>query len=134
MTPLGIVNPESLGAPQGFSHGVIATGGRVLFVAGQAGWSGGGLAPDFATQFARALDQVLKVVEQAGGQPSDIARLTIYVTDLNAYKASREALGQHWKARLGRYYPATTLVEVKGLVDEGAVVEIEETAVIGASR
>jgi len=134
MTPLDIVNPESLGAPKGFSHGVVATGGRVLFVAGQAGWGGGGRAPDFATQFARALDQVLKVVEQAGGQATDIARLTIYVTDLNAYKASREALGNEWKARLGRYYPATTLVEVKGLVDEGAVVEIEATAVIGASR
>ena len=128
-----IINPQSLGAPRGFSHGVLAPpGGRWLFVAGQAGWTAGlGEAPDFAAQFARALDQVLTVVKQAGGEPTDVARLTVYVTDLDAYRASRAALSEAWHSRFGRYYPAMTLVEAKGLVDEGAVVEIEATAVIG---
>ena len=137
MAPLDIVNPESLGKPTGFNHGVLASGGRVLFIAGQAGWehsADGTPPPSFPEQFARALDKVIAVVQEAGGQPTDIARLTIYVTDLNEYRGAREQLGQDWKARLGRYYPATTLVEVKGLVDEDAVVEIEATAVIGASR
>jgi len=132
MPPFELVNPEAFGAPKGFSHGVLAAAnGRLLFVAGQAGWSGGGRAPDFATQFARSLDQVLAVVKEAGGAGTDVVRLTVYVTDLAAYRSSRAALGEIWKQRFGRYYPAMTLVEAKGLVDEGAMVEIEGTAVIG---
>jgi enamine deaminase RidA (YjgF/YER057c/UK114 family) len=129
-----IVNPESLGAPKGWSNGVLAgEGGRLLFVAGQSGWEEGaaGDAPGFAAQFARALDKVLVVVGAAGGRPADVARLTIYVTDLAAYRASLKALGEAWRARFGKYYPAMSLVEVKGLVDRGALVEIEATAVIG---
>ena len=129
-----IVNPESLGAPKGWSNGILApAGGRLLFVAGQAGWPRGapGAPDDLAAQFARALDQILTVVREAGGQPRDVARLTVYVTDLAAYRASRKALGDAWRERFGDYYPAMALLEVKGLVDEGAVVEIEATAVIG---
>ncbi len=132
-----IVNPEALGAPKGWNHGLLAPkDGRLLFIAGQAGWRRGapGEPPGFVDQFARALDQVLAVVKQAGGQPTDLARLTLYVTDLTAYRASPEALGQAWRARLGNHYPAMALVEVKGLVDHGALVEIEATAVIGGSR
>jgi enamine deaminase RidA (YjgF/YER057c/UK114 family) len=132
-----IVNPPSLSAPMGFSHGILApAGARMLFVAGQAGWPRGSSGPPdgFVAQFARALDQALEVVKQAGGQPTDLARLTVYVTDLAAYRAQRGALGDVWRARMGRYYPAMALVEVKGLVDPGALVEIEATAVIGGSR
>jgi enamine deaminase RidA (YjgF/YER057c/UK114 family) len=149
MSKLEIVNPESLGEPKGFSHGIIAQGGRMVFIAGQPGHvpgspgasgpsgasdpSGapGAPPPPFEEQFAHALDRVIAVVNGAGGQPTDIVRLTIYVTDLKAYLSSREHLGERWKERFDRYYPATTLVEVKGLVDEGAVVEIEATAMIG---
>lgn len=129
-----IVNPESLGAPKGFSHGVLApAGGRVLFVAGQAGWENEapGEPPGFADQFARALDKVLTVVREAGGTPDEVARLTVYVTDLADYRAALGSLGEVWRARMGRYYPAMALVEVKGLVDRGARVEIEATAVLG---
>ena len=132
-----IINPESLGAPKGWSHGVLAPReGRVLFVAGQTGWGSDapGTPPDFTGQFARALDKVLEVVRAAGGTPADVARMTVYITDLAAYRASLEALGEAWRARFGRYYPAMALVEVKGLVDRGAVVEIEATAVIGGAR
>jgi enamine deaminase RidA (YjgF/YER057c/UK114 family) len=132
--PFEIVNPKSLAAPRGFNHGMLAPpGGRLLLVAGQAGWPPGSTgAPDgFVAQFGRALDQTLAVVREAGGAPSDVGRLTVYVTDLAAYRASLKALGEAWRARFGAHYPAMALVEVHGLVDPGAVVEIEATAVIG---
>lgn len=129
---LKIVNPKSLGEPKGWNNGLVApAGGRLLFVAGQAGWeTDAGDPPGFADQFGRALDKVLAVVREAGGGPEEIARLTIYVTDLAAYERARKAVGEAWRARLGRYYPAVALLEVKGLVDRGAVVEIEATAVL----
>jgi enamine deaminase RidA (YjgF/YER057c/UK114 family) len=129
-----IVNPKSLAAPRGFNHGMLAPpGGRLLFVAGQAGWPPGATgAPDgFAAQFARALDQALAVVREAGGAPSDVGRLTVYVTDLAAYRAHLKALAEAWRARFGAHYPAMALVEVKGRVEPGAVDEIQATAVIG---
>jgi enamine deaminase RidA (YjgF/YER057c/UK114 family) len=134
---LEIVNPESLGAPKGWNNGMLApSGGRLLFVAGQAGWENdaAGAAPGFAAQFARALDKVLTVVRAAGGAPDDVARMTVYVTDLSAWRASLEPLGEAWRARFGKHYPAMALLEVKGLVDRGALVEIEATAVVGGSR
>ena len=131
------VNPEALGAPSGWNNGVLAPkDGRILFIAGQAGWETDlpGTPPDFVGQFARALDRVLAIVRDAGGEPTDLARLTIYVTDLSSYAASRKALGALWRERLGKHYPAVAMLEVKGLVDRGAVVEMEATAVIGGKR
>ncbi|MGE5179818.1 MAG: RidA family protein [Bacteroidota bacterium] len=128
-----IVNPRALGAPKGWNNGLLApAGGRLLFVAGQAGWEEEtpGSPPAFAAQFARALDKVLAVIAEAGGRPEDLARLMIYVTDLAAYRSARKEIGDAWRARLGRFYPAVALVEVKGLVDRGAMVEMEATAVI----
>jgi len=129
-----LVNPESLGVPRGWNHGILAPpGGRLLFVAGQVGWeeSAPGEPPGFVEQFARALDKVLAVVKAAGGGPDDLARLTVYVTDLGLYRASLRPLGEVWRSRCAKYYPAMALVEVKGLVDRGALLEIEATAVIG---
>ena len=132
-----IVNPETLGAAKGWNHGLLAPkGGRLLFVAGQAGLehAAPGESPGFVDQFARALDKVLTVVREAGGEPADVARLTVYVTDLAAYRASLKPLAEAWRARFGKHYPAMALVEVKGLLDRGAVLEMEATAVIGGSR
>jgi len=132
-----IVNPESLGVPRGWNHGMLAPrNGRLLFVAGQVGieLDGSGAPPGFVDQSARALDRVLAVVREAGGQPVDIGRLTVYVTDLAAYRAGLRPLGEAWRARFGRHYPAMALVEVKGLVDRGAMVEMEATAVIPGDR
>jgi len=132
-----IVNPKSLGEPKGWNNGLIAPpGGRLLFVAGQAGWESdaAGLAPGFVEQFGRALDKVMAVVREAGGSAEDVGRVTIYVTDLAAYQANRKALGEAWRARLGKHYPAVAMLEVKGLVDRGALVEIEATAVLGGAR
>jgi len=131
-----IVNPKSLGEPKGWNNGLLAPpGGRLLFVAGQAGWEtdAAGDAPGFVEQFGRALDKVMAVVREAGGGAEDVGRVTIYVTDLAAYQANRKALGEAWRARLGKHYPAVAMLEVKGLVDRGAVVEIEATAVLGGT-
>jgi len=128
-----IVNPESLGEPRGWSHGMLApAGGRVLFVAGQtARGPDGGIVPGgFVSQFDLALGRVLRVVREAGGEPRDVGRMTVYVTDLAAYRGSLASLGEAWRRHMGRHYPAMALVEVQGLVDEGALVEIEATAVL----
>jgi enamine deaminase RidA (YjgF/YER057c/UK114 family) len=132
-----LVNPEALGEPKGWNNGLLAPkDGRLLFVSGQAGWESEapGEPPGFVEQFAHALDKVLLVVREAGGEALDLARVTIYVTDLAAYRASMKPLGEAWRARMGKHYPAVALLEVKGLVDRGAMVEIEATAVIAGSR
>lgn len=132
-----IINPEALGAPKGWNNGLLApAGGRLLFVAGQSGWESAapGEPPGFTDQFARALDKVLTVVRAAGGLPSDVARLTVYVTDLALYRESLKPLGDAWRARFDKHYPAMALVEVKGLVDRGALLEVEATAVVGGDR
>jgi NAD(P)-dependent dehydrogenase (short-subunit alcohol dehydrogenase family) len=128
-----IINPESLGAPRGWNNGMLArAGGRTLFVAGQTARGGSGEQPpaDFVGQFDRALANVLAVVRQAGGRPEDIGRLTIYVTDVAQYRASLKPLGAAYRRLMGTHYPAMALVQVKGLVDERALVEIEATAVL----
>jgi enamine deaminase RidA (YjgF/YER057c/UK114 family) len=129
-----IFNPEQLGEHKGWNNGLLApAGARALFVAGQAGWeeSAQGRPPDFVDQFAHSLDKILAVVRAAGGKATDVARITIYTTDLDAYTDGLKPLGEAWRARFGRHYPAVTLVQVKGLVDPGCVVEIEATAMIG---
>jgi enamine deaminase RidA (YjgF/YER057c/UK114 family) len=128
-----VINPESLGAPRGYNNGMLASpGGRILFVAGQVATDGDGrvIAGDMAAQWARALENVLAVVGAAGGDATHIGRMTIFVTDKAEYLAARMALGAVWRRIMGSHYPAMTLVEVKGLVEEAAVVEIEATAVI----
>jgi enamine deaminase RidA (YjgF/YER057c/UK114 family) len=119
--------------PKGYANGIAAQG-EVLFVAGQIGWDASGVIPsdDMAIQFAQALDNVIAVVRAAGGAPTDIARMTVYVTDLFAYRASRREIGEAWRARLGKHYPAMALVGVAGLLEPRAKVEIEATAMLEA--
>jgi enamine deaminase RidA (YjgF/YER057c/UK114 family) len=129
---LHTINPRELGEPRGFAHGVVAPAGRTLYVAGQIATDEAGriTSGDFAEQFDRALDRVLTVVRDAGGRPDQIARMTVYVTSMERYRDSRRALGDVWKRRMGSHYPAMALVAVAALVDSGAVVEIEATAVL----
>lgn len=128
---LTIVNPDSLARPRGYSHGIKGEG-QILFVAGQVGWNREGriVSDDFVAQFAQALDNVIDVVWTAGGKPESIARMTVYVTDKAEYVRRQRDLGVAWRKRLGRHYPAMTLVEVKALLEEGAQVEIEATALL----
>ncbi|MCB1057301.1 MAG: RidA family protein [Acidobacteria bacterium] len=127
------VNPPELVPPRGWNHGMLApAGGRLLFVAGQTARRDESerLPSSFVEQFARALDNLLAVVRAAGGTAEDVGRLTVYVTDLPAYQASLKPLGEAYRERMGRHFPAMALVEVNALVDPGAVVEIEATAVL----
>lgn len=131
-----VINPEELGRPRGWSNGVLAPDGvRLLFVAGQTAADADGRVADhgFAAQFETALRKVLAVVAAAGGTPAHIGRITAYVTDMEAYRASRKRLGELWREHMGTWYPAMTLVQVSSLVDENASVELEATAAIPAA-
>ena len=117
--------------PKGFSNGVV-TGKKTLYVAGQVGWNAKQEFErhDFAGQFAQALDNVLAVVRAAGATPQSVVKMTIYVTDLAAYRDAQRALGPVWRERFGRHFPAMALVGVAGLVEQGALVEIETTCAV----
>ena len=128
-----IINPDALGRPSGWNHGMLAPAhGRVLFVAGQTGVDASGSAPSasLAEQWERALARVVAVVRAAGGTPEHIGRITVYVTDRAAYLASLKPLGEIHRRLLGRHYPAMALLEVQALVDPNALVEMEATAVL----
>ncbi len=128
-----LINPESLGSPKGYSNGVLTdAGGRLLFVAGQIGWNNEQtiVSEDFVAQFDRALANVITVVTEAGGSPQQIARLAIYVTNKSEYSDRRDEVGQSYRAHLGKHFPAMVLVEVKSLLDDAALVEIEAIAVL----
>jgi enamine deaminase RidA (YjgF/YER057c/UK114 family) len=132
-TGLRPVNPEELGAPRGYSNGMLApAGGRLLFVAGQIAWDGEQrlVAQDFPGQFARALVNAVAVVRAAGGGPEHVARLTLYVTDRRQYLADLPAVGDAYRRVMGCHYPAMALLEVQALLEPGALVEIEATAVL----
>ncbi len=128
-----IFNPDSLGPPSGWNNGLLApAGSRVLFVAGQAGSDDSGtiVSDDFVDQFDAALARSITVVEEAGGGPENIARFTIFVTDMAEYRSSLKPLGARYRDRMGRHYPAMALVAVSEMVDPRAKVEIEATAVL----
>ena len=128
-----IINPKSLGAPRGYSNGVLTeAGGRLLFIAGQIAWDGRQqiVSDDLVDQFDRALASVITVVTEAGGAPEQIARLVIYVLDKNEYKARMKQMGERYRARMGKHFPAMLLVEVAGLLEDRAKVEIEGVAIL----
>jgi enamine deaminase RidA (YjgF/YER057c/UK114 family) len=127
------INPESLGVPRGYSNGVLAeSGGRLLFIAGQIAWDAEQriVSADFVEQFDRALANVITVVLEAGGHAEQIARLLIYVTDKNEYRSRTREIGERYRARMGHHFPTMALIEVKGLLEDDAKIEIEGIAVI----
>jgi len=127
------INPQSLGAPRGYSNGVLTeAGGKLLFIAGQIAWDESQtiVSSDFVEQFERALTNVIAVVTAAGDRPEQIARLVIYVTDKKEYCAHTRAVGERYRALMGRHFPAMVLVEVKSLLDDDAKIEIEAIAVL----
>lgn len=126
------INPESLAPPRGYQNGVLMEPGRFLFVAGQIGWDAKmNIVSDSLTeQFRQALTNVLDVVQEAGGRPEHIGRLTIYVTDKHEYLRETRAIGEAYRSVLGKTYMAMALVQVAALLEDRAKVEIEATAVI----
>lgn len=128
---LSVVNPDSLARPVGYNNGIKGQG-ELLFVAGQIGWTREGrlVSEDLVAQFAQALENVLEVVWAAGGRSESIARMTLFVTSKAEYRRRSKALGAAYRKRMGKHFPAMTLVEVKSLFDDGAKVEIEATALL----
>jgi enamine deaminase RidA (YjgF/YER057c/UK114 family) len=126
------VNPPELAAPSGFAHAVIATGGRLVFLAGQTALHEDGsiVGGSVAEQFEVALRNLLTALAAAGGQPTDLASLTIYATDLEDYRAHGREIGAVWRRLAGRDYPAMAAIGVSRLWDPAALVEVQGFAVI----
>lgn len=127
------MNPPSLPTPSGFAHTVIATGGRLVFLAGQTALdaSGSVVGATVVEQFERALSNLLTALAAVGGQPTDLASLTVYAVDLADYRAHGREIGAVWRQLAGRSYPATAAIGVSRLWDEAALVEVQGLAVVG---
>jgi enamine deaminase RidA (YjgF/YER057c/UK114 family) len=125
------LQPPGWARPKGFSNG-IACSGRLVFIAGQIGWTGEGKweANDFAGQFRQALKNILSVLAEAGGKPQHIVRLTWYVLDKREYLNAIRSVGETYRELMGRHYPTMAVVQVSGLVEDEARLEIEATAVV----
>ena len=129
------INPDSLGAPSGYSHGLLADAhGKLLFIAGQVAWNQQQkiVSDDFVEQFDQALANVVTILSAAGGEPEHIARLIIYVTDKIEYRERTKEVGERYRKHMGRHFPAMVLVQVAGLLEDAARVEIEGMAVLPA--
>jgi len=128
-----LINPDALGAPSGYSNGLLVDGGgKLLFIAGQIAWDQNQkiISDDFVEQFDKALANVITVVRAAGGEANNIARLVIYVTDKIEYRERTKEVGDRYRKHMGKHFPAMVLVQVAGLLDDRAKVEIEGMAVI----
>lgn len=128
------LQPAGWKAPKGYANGLVVTGAsKLVFVAGQIAWDADQKlvgAGDMAAQFAQVLRNVVAVVRAAGGEPRHIVRMTCYVTDKQLYLASTREIGAHWREILGKHFPAMALVQVAGLLEPGALIEIEATAAL----
>jgi enamine deaminase RidA (YjgF/YER057c/UK114 family) len=129
-----VIHPSHFPKPRGYANGILTDmpGGRMLHIAGQIGWDKNAhiVSPDFAVQFLQALDNVIDIVRDAGGATEHIVKLLVFVTDLDKYREGASAIGEGWRGRLGKYYPAMSLVKVAGLLEPGALVEIEGVAIL----
>jgi enamine deaminase RidA (YjgF/YER057c/UK114 family) len=125
------VNPPDLAQPSGFSHAVTGSG-RIIFLAGQTALdtSGQVVGGGIAGQFEKALSNLLTALRAAGGAPGQLASLTIYVTDMDDYKAHGREIGQAWRRLAGRDYPAMAAIGVTRLWDAEALVEVQGFAVL----
>jgi enamine deaminase RidA (YjgF/YER057c/UK114 family) len=126
------INPPGLSPPTGFSHAVVATGTRVVFLAGQTALDTDGkvVGDTLPEQFTRALTNLLTALRAAGGTPADLARVTVYTTDVAAYRTHARDLGRTWRQLAGRDYPAMAVVQVVRLWDEQAMIELDGFAVL----
>lgn len=126
------INPEELSPATGFSHAVVASGGRLVFLAGQTALDGAGkvVGATLPQQFERALANLLAALAEAGGSPAELARVTVYAVDVADYRACATELGRIWRRLAGREYPAMAVVGVVRLWDEAALVELDGLAVL----
>lgn len=129
-----VLLPEGWAAPIGYANGIAVAAGRVVFIAGQVGWDTQQKfhSTEIAPQFEQALQNVLAVLAQAGGEPRHICRITAFCCDKPAYLAARRELGAIWRKRMGTHYPAMSMIFVADLLDHPAKIELEATAVLPA--
>jgi enamine deaminase RidA (YjgF/YER057c/UK114 family) len=125
------VEPASFPKPRGYTNGIISEG-RSLHISGQIAWDKDAhiVSDDFAMQFLQALDNVIAVVRAAGGGTEHIVKLLVFVTDLEKYRTATRVIGEGWRERMGKHYPAMSLVKVAGLLEPRAMVEIEGVATL----
>jgi enamine deaminase RidA (YjgF/YER057c/UK114 family) len=128
------LQPEDWPRPKGYANGIEAEG-RIVFVAGQIGWTPDGRfeATTLPAQFAQTIDNTLAVLREANAGPEHVARMTWYITDKRAYLASLAEIGAIWREKMGKHYPAMAVVQVKALIEDAALIEIETTAVVPRS-
>ncbi len=124
--------PEGWAHPVGYSNGIEVDAGRMVFIAGQVGWDAQQRfqTVEIAGQFDQALANLLAVLAEAGGEPDHVCRITAYCCDKPAYLAARAELGAIWKRRMGRHYPAMSMIFVSDLLDHPAKIELEATAML----
>ncbi len=125
------LQPPGWATPKGYSNGVVASG-RQVYLAGQIGWNESQqlVSSAFAAQFRQALQNIVTLLAQAGGRPEHLVRLTWFVTNLDEYRAEVKDIGAAYRDVIGRHYPPMSVVQVVSLVEQGAKVEIEATAVV----
>ena len=126
-----VVQPQTWAAPKGYANGVVAEG-RQVYIAGQIGWSADAklVSADFVAQVEQALANIVQVLAAAGGEPAHIVRLTWYLTDKAEYMSRQKEIGDAYRRVIGRHFPAMSAIVVAGLIEDGAKVEIEATAVL----
>ena len=129
---MDVLLPPGWAPPIGYANGVAVAPGRLVFVAGQVGWDANQrfASEALAPQFDQALANVIAVVAAAGGRPEHICRITAFCCDKPAYLAARPELGRIWRARMGRHFPAMSMIFVSDLLDSPGKIELEATAVV----
>jgi enamine deaminase RidA (YjgF/YER057c/UK114 family) len=127
-----ILQPPGWARPKGFSNGIAVRGGRTVYIAGQVGWTGQceWKETTFAGQFRQALANIVAVLAEAGGRPEHLVRLTWYVLDRKEYLDSLREVGAAYRELIGKHYPTMAVLQVGGLVEPQARLEIEATAVV----
>jgi enamine deaminase RidA (YjgF/YER057c/UK114 family) len=127
-----ILQPPGWARPKGYSNGIAARGGTTVYIAGQVAFNAQGVLEErtFAGQFRQTLSNTLAVLAEAGGRPEHIVRMTWYVTDKKEYFGAINQVGAAYRELVGKHYPAMAVVQVAGLIEDGAKLEIETTAVI----
>ena len=126
-----ILQPAHWVEPKGYANGIVASG-RQVHIAGQIGWTAEAklVSSDFVAQVEQALSNIVQVLAVAGGEPAHIVRLTWYLTDKSEYMSRQKEIGAAYRRVIGRHFPAMSAIVVAGLIEEGAKVEIEATAVL----
>lgn len=134
MTKHEILNPEHWKAPKGYANGIAATG-KLVFLGGLIGWNGAQQfeTDDFVEQVKQTLANIIEVLNEAGGKPEDIVRMTWFITDKQEYLSRQAELGAIYRDAFGKHFPAMSMVQVAALIEDRAKVEIEATAVIPVS-